>query len=114
MSDRAIATSDCNVVNKAFGGERDRVGLAKALTTDAGRAWLTLLGGRKDWALSVVSPQCAVAGRWPAGLVFPDAAADDVARAAVHGDAGLGQSFLGLMARSCSCKVLAGVQNYAR
>jgi hypothetical protein len=77
--------------------DRDRHGFAKALTTDAGRAWLKLHDERKDRALSVVSPQHAITGRWPGGLVVPEAAADDVARAAVHGDAGLGQSLLGLV-----------------
>src|SRR5579864_3739160 len=77
--------------------DRDRHGFAKALTTDAGRAWLKLLDERKDRALSVVSSQYAVTGRWPAALAVPEAAADDVARAAVHGDSGLGQSLLGLV-----------------
>jgi hypothetical protein len=97
MIDRAIVPEACNVIGEAFCGERDRLGMAKALTTDAGRAWLKLLDERKGWALSVVTPQCAVAGHWPAGLLVPDAAADDVVRAAVHGDAGLGQSLLGLV-----------------
>lgn len=92
-----VELADSRAVGKTFLNERNRLGLAKALTTQAGRAWLKLLDERKDLALSVVSSQCAITGRWPADLVVPDAAADDIARAAVHGDAGLGQSFLGLV-----------------
>jgi len=97
MTDRAMAPTDSHALGKTFRDERNRLGLAKVLTTDTGRAWLKLFDERKDRVLSPVSPQAAVAGRWPAELVVPDAAADDVARAAVHGDAGLGQSFLGLV-----------------
>ena len=97
LTDRARALANCDAVDKVFRRQRDRLGLAKGLTTEAGRAWLKLFDERKDRVLSAVSAQAAVAGRWPTGLIVPDAAADDVARAAIHGDAGLGQSFLGLV-----------------
>src|SRR5258708_31420846 len=42
-TDRAIAPIDANAVCEAFCVERDRLGMARALTTNAGRAWLKLL-----------------------------------------------------------------------
>ncbi len=66
MTDRAMAPTDSHAVGKTFRDERNRLGLAKVLTTDAGRAWLKLFDERKDRVLSPVSPQAAVAGRWPA------------------------------------------------
>lgn len=53
------------------------------------------VGGMAAVELSAVPPSCMVNGRWPADLALPDAATDGVARAAAHGDAGLGRSFLG-------------------
>lgn len=81
MSDRAMAPSDCNVVDKAFRGECDRLGLAKALATDAGRAWLKFLAFYSFGRQPVIGALCdgesrgctasaaaAVSGIWLAPL----------------------------------------------
>ncbi len=91
-----VELADSRAVGKTFLNERNRLGLAKALTTQAGRAWLKLLDERKNSALSVVSSQCAITGRWPADSSSP-MQRPTICRAAVHGDAGLGESFLGLV-----------------
>jgi hypothetical protein len=97
----AAELADGDAIGKAFRDERDRVGLAKALTTEAGRAWLKPSEERKDRELSGISPEYAVVNRWPIDMVVPDTAADAIARAAVHADAGFGQSFLEL---ACAAK----------
>jgi hypothetical protein len=82
-------------VNEAMRVAVAEHGLALALTTDAGRAWLQL--GSKDAALSYVRSTHANVGCWPDGLTVPDDAADALARVAVHIDAGLGRSLLAIM-----------------
>jgi hypothetical protein len=82
-------------VNEAMREAVAERGLALALTTNAGRAWLKL--GSKDAALSYVKPTHATVGCWPDALAVPDDAADALARVAVHIDAGLGRSLLAMM-----------------
>jgi hypothetical protein len=76
-------------------------GLALALTTDAGRAWLQLGNYKRcnagATALSYVKSTHATVGCRPDALAVPDDAADALARVAVHIDAGLGRSLLALM-----------------
>jgi hypothetical protein len=87
--------ADPAAVNEAMREAVAEHGLALALTTDAGRAWLKL--GSKDAALSYVKPTHATVGCWPDALAVPDDAADALARVAVHIDAGLGRSLLAMM-----------------
>jgi hypothetical protein len=86
--------ADPAAVNEAMREAVAEHGLALALKTDAGRAWLKLA---KDGALSYVKPTHATVGCWPDGLAVPDDAADELARVAVHIDVGLGRSLLALM-----------------
>jgi len=80
MTDRAIATADCNSVGQAFCGERDRHGFAKALTTDAGRAWLKLHDECKDRARSLARLSWLCQKLRPTMLPLPPSTATPKAR----------------------------------
>ena len=84
-------------VNEAMRVAVAEHGLALALTTDAGRAWLQQLQLAKDAKLSCVRPTHATVGCWPDALAVPKNTADALARVAVHIDAGLGRSLLAVM-----------------
>ena len=96
-----VAKGDPAAVNKAMREAVAEHGLALALTTDAGRAWLQLGNFKRsnagDAVLSYVKSTHATVGCWPDALAVPDDAADALARVAVHIDAGLGRSLLAMM-----------------
>ena len=109
-----VAKGDPAAVNKAMREAVAEHGLALALTTDAGRAWLQLGNFKRsnagDAVLSYVKSTHATVGCWPDALAVPDDAADALARVAVHIDAGLGRSLLAMMPnhgcavwRACWC-----------
>src|SRR6476469_5821244 len=92
-----VAKGDPAAVDEAMREAVAEHGLALALTTDAGRAWLQLGSCQRSAPLSYVKSTHATVGCWPDALAAPGDTADALARVAVHIDAGLGRSLLAMM-----------------